>query len=432
MLTRADPTTVDVVKIDLRAECRAASAERQAESSAKSPKKKLFSSIRNPFTKNSANVAPPQMPPKAAQVFGTAARQPKTITVRPIKPARPFEPTPTKPARSDTSKSLPAKVVDPDNYAHRHRSGSSRRHRPIGRGSPSGGSPTKQSSDAENAPPVPKFNISFESIIPPTPPAKDTPPDQRAASPLRRVAPAHDLRESYSESVGESYQDNYGSYVDKDVNLRYPDFALSPLPSSDVLPGHGGASPTGPTKFRPYTADDYTKLIEGEALQWPYPERGDSLKKPEDKRSAAHMVSPMFETPKLRRPDRRSAEREGSNRQNSEYSPLQPRFYSPKHLSARGFAEGESPSKNVSAPSFLLSLVEKWGHSPCTCLAASGTSCLHLLRPQFFFSLTCAIVLLTKTDNTTSLTLAACSTQSLRSRSRSSIYAKTRTTDQSK
>jgi hypothetical protein len=289
------------------------------------------------------------MPSKAAQVLGTAARQPKVIAVRPIKPARPFEPTPTKPSRSDTSKSLPAKVIDPDSYAHRHRSGFSRRNRPVGRGSPSGGSPTKQSSDAENAPPIPKFYISVESMIPPTPPAKDTPPDQRAASPLRRVAPAYDLRESYSES----YDDNYGSYVDKNVHLRYPNFALSPLPSSDVLPINGEASPTSPTKFRPYTAEDYTKLIEGEALQWPYPERGDSLEKPESKRNAATLVSPMFETPKLRRPDRRCEEREGGNRESDYYSPLQPRFYSPKHLSARGFAEGESPSKNVSAVPFM-------------------------------------------------------------------------------
>jgi hypothetical protein len=328
------------------------------------------------------------MPSKAAQVFGTAARQPKVITVRPIKPARPFEPTPTKAPRSDTSKSLPAKVIDPDSYAHRHRSGSSRRNRPVGRGSPSGGSPTKQSSDAENAPPMPKFHASFESAIPPTPPAKDTPPDQRAASPLRRVAPAQDLRESYSESIGESYDDNYGRFIDKKVNLRYPDFALSPLPSSDVLSGNSEASPTSPTKFRPYTADDYTKLIEGEALQWPYPERGDSLKRPENKRDVTTLVSPMFETPKLRRPDRRSEEHQGGDREGAHYSPLQPRFYSPKHLAARGFAEGESPSKNVSAPSFLpLSPAWKWGHSLCACLTDSSACSPSPPLPHFFLTL---------------------------------------------
>jgi hypothetical protein len=321
----------------LRSQCRAASREMQSdlEDPAKSPKKKLFSSIRNPFSKISNAPAPP-MPSKAAQIFGTTGRQPHVMQVRPIKPARPFEQVPTKVFRSDTAKSLPAKVAHPDDYNRRHHSGSSRRNRTSGRRSPSGGSPRKHSSDVENTPPMPRKNAVFESAIPPTPPAKDTPPDQRAASPLRRVAPTHDLRESY-----DTYKDS--------TKMRFPDFALSPLPSRGILPTSGGASPT---KFRPYTAEDYTKLIGGEPLQWPYPERSDSLGKTEGGRSAT-MAGANLEAPYLRRPDRQSAEHENSNRVSDQFSPLHPRFYSPTHLSARGFAEGETPSKNVSAPSRL-------------------------------------------------------------------------------
>ena len=299
---------------------------------AKSPKKKLFQNIRNPFSKSSGSRAAPSMPSKAAQVFGTVARQPHVIQVRPIKPARAVQPSPTRPFRSDTAKSLPTKITDPDSYAHRHHSGTSRRTRAGRLESPARDSPRNQSSDAENTPSVLKLSASFDSVIPPTPPAKDTPPDQRPTSPLRRVAPAQDLRESYDV------------YVGKGTKLRFPDFDLSPLPMPAVVPSNGGASPT---KFLPYNAEDYIKLIDGEALQWPYPDRTDSLAKSKEKRSAS-LEGISLDALQLPRPDGRSDGRPVSIHERGSYSPLRPRFYSPKHLSAHGFLEGESPSKNVS------------------------------------------------------------------------------------
>jgi hypothetical protein len=360
----------------LRSQCRAASGEKQSdlEDPAKSPKKKLFSSIRNPFNKTSNPPAPP-MPSKAAQVFGTTGRQPHVMKVRPVRPAQPFEQTSMKVSRSDTAKSLPAKVAHPDDYTRRHRSGSSRRNRTSGRRSPGRGSPNRQSSDIENTPPMPRKSAVFELAIPPTPPAKDTPPDQRVASPLRRIAPTHDLRESY-----DTYKDS--------TKMRFPDFALSPLPPMGILPTSGGASPT---KFRPYTAEDYTKLIGGEPLQWPYPERSDSLSKTEGGRDAT-MIGANLDAPYLRRPDRQSEKHENSNRVSDQFSPLHPRFYSPTHLSARGFAEGETPSKNVSAPSFLpftcthLPLTpELWGQLTSRLPHPSARLHLHLNYHHAFF-----------------------------------------------
>lgn len=313
---------------DLRAQCRAVSGEKQLvrDEPAKSPKKKMFGNMQifNPFSKTPNATPIPPMPSKAAQVLGTSARKPHIIEVRPIKPSRPFK-TPTKVSRSDTSKSLPGKIVDPHNYARRHHSGSSRRHRTSGRRSPG----SKQSSDAENTPPVPRIIASTESVSPPTPPAKDTPPTVRPAresSPLRRAPQSEDLRESYE------------AYVDKGMKLQFPEFALSPSPSSNAVPDNGGLSPT---KFRPYTAEDYTKLIEGEPFQWPYSE-GDDSSGQQDSKQSAPLTTQNVEALYLPRSDGLSHE-----------GLLLPRFYSPSNRSVCSFAEGETASKNVSAQSPL-------------------------------------------------------------------------------
>jgi hypothetical protein len=341
VLNITDSANEDEVYIrteDLRPQCRVAGGEQQPEREQppKSPKKKLFQNLRNTFSKSSSATVPPAMPNKAAQIFGTATRQARIIPVRPIKPARPIDSTPTRTSRSDTVKSLPAKIVNPDGYAHRHHSGSSRRHRTSGRGSPGRGSPEKQSFDRENTTPLSDVNASFNSVNPPPPPAKDTPPPgQRPASPLRRAAAArNDLREKYSDLKG-----TVG-------DVRFPGFDLSPLPSSDVVPGYGEASPI---KFRPYTAEDYTKLIEGEPMRWPHPSRADSPSKADGKYPAP-LAGANLGPLQLPRPDRKREERPNPTLETNAYpySPLQPRFYSPTHLAARGFAEGETPSKNVS------------------------------------------------------------------------------------
>lgn len=294
----------------------------------KSPKKKLFGNMRNPFSKTSATAAMPVMPSKAAQVFGTSARRPNKVEVRPIKPARPFA-TPTKVGRSDTVASLPSKVTDPEGYAKRHHSSPSRRSRGARRASARA---SKQSPNAEHNEPLPQPQASVESVAPPTPPAKDTPPDhkppQQPPSPLRRALPSYDLRHSFEIPV------------EKGVGLRLPEFALSPIPSRSILPEHGGESPT---KFRPYAADEYAKLIDGEALHWPYPESGDWTHGSLDYHNIKHIVT--------------SAEEQEYHevKHYSSETHLMPRFYSPSNHSFQAVAEDETPSKNVSGTLFPAS-----------------------------------------------------------------------------
>jgi hypothetical protein len=364
-----------VLRQDLREECRAATAEKKAERQdpMKSPKKKLFGMNLPSFGRSTP--APP-MPSKAAQVLGQEPRNPTKVVVRPIKPAGPIK-TPTKAPRSDTSKSLPAKLLSQSTYTRSHHSSAARRNRASSRKSPPRGS--KQSSDAEDAPLTSNVNASFESTAPPTPPAKDTPPEckatSRAASPLRRAAPGSDrLRE------------NYQADVDNGEMLKFPVFALSPSPTKDHNAENTGKSPT---KHLPCTAEEYHKLIAGEPLPWAFSPQGDS--------SRSRKVSPLRFSPlggnlagpldmpakrwseedyyeqygepqdshsaplegenrvslQLPPQERRSEDYVQSNRDSRHYSPLRPRFYSPSDRSVQLFADGETPSKNVSARSFL-------------------------------------------------------------------------------
>ncbi|KAH7374391.1 hypothetical protein BKA66DRAFT_534274 [Pyrenochaeta sp. MPI-SDFR-AT-0127] len=340
----ADENIVYIRTEDLRTQCRAVSKEKQAahDEPTKSPKKKIFGNIHvfNPFSRSSNNTPVPAMPSKAAQVLGTSERIPHRVVLRPIKPAVPLV-SPKKVPHSDTSKSLPGKLVDPPYHARHHRSGSFRRNR-AGRRSP--GRDTKLSSKAENKAPFSKVNTLNESVSPPTPPAKDTPPNYRPTvlppSPLRRAPPSEDLRESY------------GAHVDNGTALQLPEFALSPSLSQTTIPDHGE---TSPKKFRAYTAEEYTKLIEGEALEWPYPETDDSS----GGSQVASSVVGIGEALQLPRPDGRSNQALDSNRNSPHISFLQPRFYSPSNRSAHSFAEGETPSKNSDVGRLLFSVPSK-------------------------------------------------------------------------
>jgi hypothetical protein len=359
------------VRQDLREQCRAVSEDRNSERQGpvKSPKKKLFG-MHLPTFGRTSTPAPP-MPSKAAQVFGQAPRNPTKVVVRPIKPAGPFN-TPTKASRSDTTKSLPAKILNQDTHTRRHHNGAARRNRAASRRSPPRG--RRQSLDAENTPPVPGVNRSFESGPPPTPPAKDTPPESRAivqpTSPLRRTAPSQHLRESYSVND------------DALVQLQFPAFALSPSPSKSHNAEDAGKSPT---KYLPCTADEYQKLIAGEVLPWDstttkddssreqsaihessvdsigdeQPTRSDRWSEDQghsayterkDSRDAFRDFMPLS-SPQSPLPGRTSGQYQYaySDRLSPQYSPLQPRFYSPSNRSVQMFAEGETPSKNVSA-----------------------------------------------------------------------------------
>jgi hypothetical protein len=359
------------VRQDLRKECRAISEDRNADRQkpARSPKKKLFGMQMPTFGRSSTPA--PHMASKAAQVFGQAPRNPTIAVVRPIKPAGPFN-TPTKAPRSDTTKSLPAKILNPDTHTRSHHSGAARRNRAASRRSPP--SAGRHSSDTENTPPQPSAKHSFESGCPPIPPAKDTPPENRATvqpmSPLRRTAPSQRLHESYAASS------------DDPAVSRFSAFALSPPLSK---PQSAEDSGENLTKYIPCAADEYQKLIAGEPLPW-----GSSTAEDDSSReqSAIHAISvdnkleeeqlaqsngqsedqghgayterkdsrdafrdfmPLA-SPRFPPPDHTSVEYPYAynDRTARQYSPLPPRFYSPSNRSVQMFADGETPSRNVS------------------------------------------------------------------------------------
>jgi hypothetical protein len=320
----------------------------------------------------SSTPAPP-MPSKAAQVFGQEPRNPTKVVVYPIVPAVPYK-TPTKAPRSETSKSLPVKGTGQDTYTRgRHSGSTSGRDRATSRRSAPRES--KLSTDAEQVFSVPEINSSFESGPPPTPPAKDTPPDARVptkpGSPLRRTAPSDRLRE------------NYGSTGDVDTQLQLPTFAMSPS-----QPRNAGNDGKSPTKFLPCTADEYQKLIAGEPLPWASVTQeapnlkpgsghsvsgvGDGFK---DQQNPMHDNGWVTESSYGNREGKRAAPLtsgasgplypphpdDGFNeppfvygdQESRQYSLLQPRFYSPSDRSFRMYADGETPSRNVSSPSLF-------------------------------------------------------------------------------
>lgn len=333
---------------DLRPQCRVANGEHKPDcdepakrdDASKSPKKKLFGVSFPTFSRTSAAAPTPPMPSKAAQVLGTEARKPRRIEARPIKPAGPIKP-PTKAPRSDTAKSLPSRLYEA-NYARRHQS-FTRRNRVANCQVPSSGDIQPSAAHLD-------INSPFDTVAPPTPPAKDTPPDSKpvvkVSSPLRRAPSSEDLRE------------DYGEFVDRGMKLQFPIFALSPSPPKTAIPDNAGASPT---KFRPYTAEDYVKLIEGEPLQWPYSEAEDT------KQEGNHSAPLEGENRELLQPriDRWSEDKDLATRVARRLTPiaLPPRFYSPSNQTAGLFVEGESPSKNVSRPrsfSHPLPLFDSW------------------------------------------------------------------------
>lgn len=419
-LTRADSVGENEVIImtrDLRGQCRAVNGEKKVEvqDPFKSPKKKIFGMHLPTFGRTSTPTPP--MPSKAAQVFGQVPRNPTKAVLRPIKPAGPFN-TPTKAPRSDTAKSLPAKLVNQTVHTHSHHTGAARRNREVSRRSPP--RDKKQSSDAENSPPRHGVLSSFESGPPPTPPAKDTPPEDRApvqpASPLRRAAPSGHLREIF---------DGTGGLVPL---LPFPAFELTPPPSK-VL--HTEGSGISPTKHLPSNADEYKKLIASEALPWASIAKEHStfglhtVAEATGEEERADRQSPLrqaftivedsrdehpeqkdaqdtrweligLQTLHFPRPDRGSEEQEhgDANRSNGDFGLLQPRFYSPSNRSVQTFADGETPSKNVSCPASLLLSPACVGHGflPHRKSLAAFTSRAPL-PPDLLLFLSCTIKL---------------------------------------
>lgn len=265
---------------------------------------------------------------------GISEHKPRRIQPRPIKSAQVLK-TPTKMSRSGTvGKALPAKVYGSNNSKSHH-------------SAPTRGShtPRRRSPGKENTPPHEQTqtqttaNSCFESMPPPTPPAKDTPPEFRLPvgppSPLRR-APSHDdLRESYGAAPGRGTQ----------VQLPFPMFALSLSPPKTAIHGTGGESPS---KFLPFSAEDYTKLIEGEALGWRFAD-DEGYSEVKEGNFSAPLVHVKDSHGMLQLPlSSRSDDDHYNERLSRRLSPLPPRFYSPSNRSVRLFKDGESPSQNVS------------------------------------------------------------------------------------
>ncbi|KAF1917397.1 hypothetical protein BDU57DRAFT_163648 [Ampelomyces quisqualis] len=376
------PGEVFILREDLREQCRAVSGERKVENKdpPKSPKKKLFG-MHMPTFGRTSSPAPP-MPSKAAQVFGQEPRNPTKHEVRPIKPST--YKTPTRAPHSDTVKSLPAKVLNQDVYTRSHHTGAARRNRAAGRRSPPRDS--RQSSDVENSPPRRlDAQVSFESRHPPTPPAKDTPPDVKGlaqpTSPLRRTAPSRHLREGYDATA------------DAGKQLQFPAFALSPSPTKSRESGIEGRSPT---KYLPRTANEYQNLIAGLPLPWDstkedgakpvqkyafgfqddhgqtlqqHPPRFDSLggkkiygirEEPEENYDVPLDFGAVGTMP-LPRPVQSDDQQHGyGGRENWDHDALlQPRFYSPSNRSVQTFAEGETPSKNSDTSRLLCTIASR-------------------------------------------------------------------------
>ena len=266
------------------------------------------------------------MPFKAAQVLGEMpSRKPRRVEVRPIRPASPT--TPKRVPRSDISRSLPAKVYEQCQYNKHHSSPGKRR--ATARKTSIGKSPNK----------FVRASPSNDSTSPPTPPAKDTPPKGAPGvnsvasppSPLRRAPISHNLRESYGETAGQSFQ------------VQPPKFALSPSPQKTV----GGVQ--SPIKHSHYTVDDYIRIIQGDPMKRLYLEREEYSNSEQNGSDNAPWTMEGQDFLKLPRPARLSEDGVYNTGGNHPGELLLPRFYSPPNRSVRLFRDGEGPSTNVSA-----------------------------------------------------------------------------------
>jgi hypothetical protein len=287
----------------------------------KSPKKKIFGMSLPSFGKSTTTLQaplPPPMPSKAAEVLGTKARPPVSPTTGRRSHPRPWRPVP-RPPRSDTSKSLPTALYEPPSHHRRpnqHGSLQSRNRTPVRR--------THSRKTTPQASPKKNRETTNEAVSPgqgppPTPPKKDTPPDSK------------DKASSGNEQ---------GLAEPTELKVKVPNFLTSAKP----VASDGGKSPT---KFCPFSAEDYAKLVEPQPIASARADMDNAAVELDgDSRYALFKGDNTQQQEKYPQWWREECEKRFKD-SNGELPPLEPRFYSPSVYQASLF-DGTRPSQNVS------------------------------------------------------------------------------------
>jgi hypothetical protein len=338
---------------------------------------------------------------KAAQVLGEAPRNPTIVQVRPIGPDTPCN-TPTRAPRSNTLQSLPGGLLDPDSSTRSHHVEAANRTRADNRKAPprNAGSPFEY----DSIPPMPPKKD--------TPPGAKT----IVTSPLRRTMPSDRLRETYDTQVDNRPMLQFGQFPafalspipsrgfpadSPDMSPPYykPNTAEEyrsliagvPLPFSnsatepdgyerDVhLQGSTGLDITHPDRRidkhpfirnrekafkydepKPYGIRDAAQPFGGHddepfnSAPYVLPSAHFSSS-PESSSSPTGEAQKSVQNPALNRvSEKLGSHKEGNHKEGEgEYTLLPPRFYSPLDRSFPDFADGETPSKNVSVRACL-------------------------------------------------------------------------------
>jgi hypothetical protein len=287
----------------------------------------------------------PPMPSKAAQVLGaTPASKSKRLD----------SPKAYKTPRSDTSKSLPSKVYNQHSHGRRpNTSGSTQVHpRAPSRKTHS---PVRESPGKgfqwHGVKVMGKPGGSLDLGIPPTPPQKDTPPHKDSPGEKENIALAY-IHPAFRTTVaGDEENEPRDLFIDGGMRVQLPYLVTT----AELIPSEGGESPS---KFCPYGAEDYAKLIEAERTGSAHVLFDYTPSSVEDGNHSAPLNIEKHAAEALGKErwiadDHARYSNRLSQRLSDLLQELPPAFYSPSSYSRSLFEEGR-PSKNVSIfPSFL-------------------------------------------------------------------------------
>lgn len=197
---------------------------------------------------------------------------------------------------------------------------------------------------------------SFDSGIPPTPPQKDTPPDKDTPFDDKENAGFAHIHPAYRTSAADEEEHKpQGLFADGGMRVQLPYLTTDAEP----IPVEGGKSPS---KFRPYRAEDYAKMINSEPIGSAHALFDYAPSNIQDYNADAPLDVEL-PAPKALGKERWGAGDHArysnhlSQRTNERLRELPPAFYSPSSYSHSLFEEGNRPSQNVSAspPSFRCS-----------------------------------------------------------------------------